>query len=78
MTMKKCTAKTVPEKRARGRKSRNKGQRGEREFASELRRLFGIDARRGVQYCGGADSPDVITDFDEIHFEVKRTERLSL
>ena len=57
--------------------SRDKGKVGERELASELRRLFGIDARRGVQYCGGTDSPDVVTDLP-IHCEVKRIERLSL
>ena len=56
--------------------SRDKGARGERELAAELHRLFGVTARRGVQYQGGTDSPDVVSDFDEIHFEVKRTERL--
>ena len=61
-----------------GRMSKNKGKRGELECAAELRRLFGVDAQRGVQYRGGTDSPDVITDFEGIHFEVKRTERLSL
>ena len=60
------------------RMSRNKGKRGELELAAELRRLFGVDARRGVQYHGGADSPDVVTDLPGIHIEVKRTERLSL
>ena len=60
-----------------GRMSRNKGKRGELEISSKLPRLFGVDARRGQQYCGGGDSPDVITDLP-IHCEVKRTERLSL
>ena len=60
------------------RMSRNKGKRGELELAAELRRLFGVDARRGVQYHGGADSPDVVSDLPGIHIEVKRTERLSL
>ena len=46
--------------------SRAKGQRGELEFASELRKLFGISARRGVQFRGGADSPDIISDFDTL------------
>jgi len=78
MTTKKCKAKTTPEKSVRGRKSRDKGKRGERELASELQRLFGVAARRGVQYHGGSDSPDVVSDFDSIHFEVKRTEKLSL
>jgi len=61
-----------------GKKSRDKGKRGELELAAELRRVFGIEARRGVQYHGGPDSPDVVTDLPGIHCEVKRTERLSL
>jgi hypothetical protein len=61
-----------------GRKSKSKGKRGELELAAELRRLFGVTARRGVQYQGGTDSPDVITDLPGIHIEVKRCERLSL
>jgi len=60
-----------------GKKSLTKGKVGERELAAELRRLFGVDARRGQQYCGGSDSPDVVVDLP-IHCEVKRTERLSL
>jgi len=61
-----------------GKKSLIKGKVGERELAAELRRLFGIDARRGQQYSGGKDSPDVVTDIPGIHCEVKRCERLSL
>jgi len=61
-----------------GRKSKDKGARGELELAAELRRLFGVEARRGVQYHGGGDSPDVVTDLPGVHVEVKRTERLSL
>ena len=60
-----------------GSMSRDKGQRGELEIASELRQLFGVNARRGQQYCGGGDSPDVVTDLP-IHCECKRCERLSL
>ena len=59
-----------------GKMSRNKGKTGEREIASILRE-YGYDARRGVQYHGGADSPDVVG-LPGIHIEVKRTERLSL
>ena len=33
--------------------SRNKGKRGEREFAALLRE-HGFDARRGQQFAGGA------------------------
>jgi Holliday junction resolvase len=61
-----------------GKKSRDKGCRGERELAAELRRLFDIEARRGVQYHGGEDSPDVVADLPGVHIEVKRTERLGL
>ena len=61
-----------------GKMSRDKGKRGEREVATELQKLFGITARRGVQYRGGAGSPDVIADIPGVHIEVKRCERLSL
>ena len=61
-----------------GRKSRNKGASGERELAHELSRLLGIEARRGCQFHGGPDSPDVVTDIPNVHFECKRTERLRL
>jgi Holliday junction resolvase len=57
------------------RMSREKGKRGEREFA-ELLREHGYDARRGQQFAGGPDSPDVIVDLP-VHFEVKRTESFS-
>lgn len=60
-----------------GRMSRNKGKGGEREFA-RLLTDHGFDARRGVQYQGGPDSPDVVCDGLDIHWEVKRTERLRL
>lgn len=59
-----------------GKRSREKGKRGEREIASLLRE-YGYDARRGVQYKGGQDSPDVIG-LPGTHIEVKRTERLNL
>ena len=61
-----------------GRASRDKGKRGEREAAAELGALLGVSARRGVQYQGGPDSPDVQLDGVAIHVEAKRTERLSL
>lgn len=59
-----------------GMKSKRKGCVGEREIASIIRE-YGYDARRGVQYHGGTDSPDVVG-LPGIHIEVKRTERLSL
>jgi Holliday junction resolvase len=61
-----------------GRLSRNKGKTGERELAHELQRVLGVTARRGVQYTGGPDSPDVVTDIDNIHIECKRTEHFRL
>lgn len=61
-----------------GRSSRNKGKRGEREAAQEIQRLLGVQARRGCQYRGGPDSPDILTTLPGIHWEVKRTERLRI
>lgn len=57
--------------------SRQKGARGEREWASYLTSL-GCVARRGQQHRGGPDSPDVIHSLPGIHFEVKRVERFEL
>jgi Holliday junction resolvase len=56
--------------------SRRKGAEGEREFAAYLRER-GHFARRGQQYAGGPDSPDIVTDLP-MHFEVKRVQRLDL
>ena len=61
-----------------GRMQREKCKRGEREAAAELASLLGVAGRRGVQYHGGPDSPDVVLDGVAIHVEAKRTERLSL
>ena len=61
-----------------GRMSRQKGKRGERECAAELGQLLGVEARRGVQFQGGPDSPDVVLDGVAIHVEAKRVEALQL
>ena len=54
--------------------SRAKGKRGELELAEDLRK-FGYDARRGQQFAGGADSPDVVcTGLEDFHIEAKRVE----
>lgn len=58
------------------RMSRQKGKRGEREAAAALRAI-GIEARRGVQYQGGPDSPDVVG-IPGVHIESKRTEALNI
>ena len=55
--------------------SKQKGGRGEREFAAFCREQ-GYDAKRGQQFQGGADSPDV-KGLPGIHIEVKRVERLN-
>ncbi len=58
--------------------SRDKGKRAERAFASLLRES-GFDARRGQQFCGGAESPDVICNaLAWLHIETKHVERLDL
>jgi len=58
--------------------SRNKGKVGEREFA-EVLRAHGFDARRGQQFAGGTDSPDVVSAaLDWLHIEVKRVQHLNL
>ena len=58
--------------------SRAKGKVGEREFASLLRE-HGFDARRGQQFSGSPDSPDVVSDaLAWLHIEVKRVQNLNL
>lgn len=59
-----------------GKMSKTKGKTGEREVARILRE-HGFDTKRGVQYHGGPDSPDVVG-LPGIHIEVKRCEKLSL
>ena len=55
--------------------SNQKGKRGEREAAQFLT-SEGFPARRGQQFAGGTDSPDVVCEsLSGLHFEVKRTER---
>lgn len=61
-----------------GAMSRNKGKSGELEFAKELTWILKCEAERGRQYHGRQDAPDVHTDLDGIHIEVKRVEVLSL
>jgi len=56
--------------------SKNKGARYEREVAKILRE-FGYEARRGIQFRGGEDSPDVISDFP-LHIEAKHVEKLNI
>ena len=53
--------------------SKMKGKRGELEVAEFLRH-FGYTARRGQQFSGSSDSPDVVHSIEGLHIEVKFTE----
>jgi Holliday junction resolvase len=57
--------------------SKLKGGRGEREFAALCRAEGYDDVRRGQQFAGGYDSPDV-RGLPGVHVEVKRVERLNI
>jgi Holliday junction resolvase len=67
--------KPSSQKRSKTRRinSRQKGAQGEREFA-EVLRTYGYKARRGQQFAGGGDSPDVVSNVPDVHFEVKRVQ----
>jgi len=56
--------------------SRDKGKVGEREVVALLK-SYGFDARRGQQFKGTKDSPDVISDMP-LYIEVKRREQVNL
>ena len=58
--------------------SRAKGCAGEREFRDVLREA-GFRARRGQQYAGNPDAPDVVCpDLPHIQWEVKRVQALNI
>ena len=57
--------------------SKQKGGRGEREFAALCREEGYDNVCRGQQFQGGIDSPDV-KGLPGIHVEVKRVERLNI
>jgi Holliday junction resolvase len=70
---KKPAVKIAPKKRIN---SRAKGKNGELELVNFLKER-GFDCRRGQQYEGSSDSPDVVTNCPALagfHIEVKRTE----
>ena len=60
-----------------GRMSKNKGKRGELELSHWLTKR-GHPARRGQQFQGSPDSPDVICESLPFHIECKRTEALRI
>jgi len=60
-----------------GKSQREKGKRGERYVANRIRERLKLEARRGVQYSGGPESPDVVG-LPGFHIEVKNVNRLNL
>ena len=61
-----------------GAKSKNKGKRGELDLVRFLR-AAGFDARRGRQFSGSPESPDVVVkDLPRLHWECKRAETFSV
>lgn len=54
--------------------SRTKGKRGELELAAKLREMGFTRARRGQQFKGTADSPDIAGAVSGLHIECKRVE----
>ncbi len=57
--------------------SRAKGARYERELARYLSENGFPDSRRGQQFSGGSESPDVVSDFP-FHIEAKNVQALNL
>lgn len=60
----------------KGKASREKGKKGERELANLLKDE-GYDCKRGQQFCGINGNADVIG-LNGIHIECKRVEKLNL
>ncbi len=61
-----------------GKAEREKGKRGEREFAGVLRSLGFGEARRTAQYCGKTGDADDVVGVDGYHIEVKRCEAIKI
>ena len=60
--------------------SRAKGARFEREVAAWFRYTYlDSEARRGQQFAGGTDSPDVVLpNMEWLHIEAKHVEKLNI
>jgi Holliday junction resolvase len=56
--------------------AKQKGARGERELAKYLIDK-GYESKRGQQFSGGPESPDVISSLP-LHIECKRVEKLNI
>lgn len=57
--------------------SKSKGKRGELMWSKVLKE-FGFDARRGQQFSGSPESPDVVCENLRLHWEVKFVEKLNV
>ena len=57
--------------------SRSKGKNGELELV-HLLRDNGFEAKRGQQFAGSPDTPDVVHNIPNVHIEVKRVEKLNI
>jgi len=73
-----CERVTNPTLTQRGRKSRNKGARGEREFAALCREHGYAEAVRTAQHAGKNGGQPDVKGLPGVHVEVKRTEALRL
>ena len=58
--------------------SRAKGAAGELEASKAIADTLGVHARRGQQFSGSPDSPDIVTSLKGVHFEIKRVENLNV
>ena len=56
--------------------SKQKGKRGELELSHKLQK-YGFNTKRGIQYQGSPESPDVVG-LPGIHIECKRVEKLNI
>ena len=58
-----------------GKRSRSRGQRGERELRDKIIEIFGLPTRRGTNLTG---QQDIEGGIPGVHHEVKRVERLNI
>lgn len=63
---------------SKGKMSRNKGKRFERELAGTLRKYGYIDARRTAQYCGNTGDASDVVGLPGIHVECKHQEQFRI
>lgn len=58
--------------------ARQKGKRGELDACHTLKDIIGGSPRRGQQYRGSPDSPDIVEAIAGVHIEVKRRQTSSI